>query len=101
MDLLNRAIGCLQIHAPADAGAAQILKEFNSVKNLNYPIPDPAWDYATVYDRLYQSKFDIEQLISQISQIEDAAGETDAAAIAKLDQVVAQLQETRRLLTRS
>lgn len=100
MDLLTRAIGCLQIHAPADAGAKQILQEYN-MRNLNYPIPDPAWDYATVYDRLYQSKFDIEQLISQISQIEDAAGETDAAAIAKLDQVVAQLQETRRLLTRS
>ena len=100
MDLFQQAIACLKIHAPTDAGAKQILQEYN-MRNLNYPIPDPAWDYATVYDRLYQSKFDIEQLISQTSQIEDATGETDAAAIAKLEHVITQLQETRRLLRRS
>lgn len=97
MDLLTRAIACLQIHAPADAGAAQILKEIQ-MQRFNYPTPDPAWDYVTVYDQLYRAKFDIERLIGQISQVEDATGESDAAAIAHLEKIITQLQETRRLL---
>lgn len=97
MDLFQRAIACLKIHAPADAGDKQILQELQ-MQGFNYPTPDPAWDYTTIYERLYQCKFDIERLISEISQIEDATGESDAAAIAKLEHVITQLQETRRLL---
>lgn len=97
MSILDRAIACLKIHAPADAGAAQILQELQ-MQNLNYPIPDPAWDYASIYDQLYRSKFDIERLISEISQVEDATGESDAAAIAKLEGIITQLQQTRLLL---
>ena len=97
MDLFQQAIACLKIHAPADAGAKQILQEYQ-MQQFNYPVPDPAWDYTAVYDQLYRAKFDIERLIAQISQVEDATGETDAAAIAHLEKIITSLQETRRLL---
>lgn len=60
-------------------------------------MPDPAWDYATIYDRLYDAKFDIERLIAYLSKQEDASPEVDREAKEALDRIGQNLNQTRRM----
>ena len=49
--------------------------------NLSYdkPLPDPAWDYATLWDFLHKAQRELENLIQYTAQIEEGKPETDKA----------------------
>ena len=44
---------------------------------LNYPIPDPTWDYATIYHRCQWARQELEKLLAYMSEFEKATGESD------------------------
>ncbi|MGC9506025.1 hypothetical protein [Baaleninema sp.] len=67
------------------------------MENYNYPVPDPTWDYLTIYDRLYESKFEIERLIAYLSRFEDASPEADREAKEALDRIGQNLNQARRM----
>jgi hypothetical protein len=46
--------------------------------DMDYPVPDPAWDYAGIWHSTQQAKQKIEELLAYMAQIEDATPESDA-----------------------
>jgi cytochrome c556 len=68
------------------------------IENLNYPIPDPAWDYAEVWHRLQEIKTEYEKLLEYLSGMEDSTTQTDAEIKNRIDAIGQDLNSTRRLL---
>ena len=69
-----------------------------NLEELNYPIPDPAWDYATIYHRCHHARQELEKLLAYMSQFEEATGESDRCIRDQLDQIGQHLNQTRRMI---
>lgn len=67
-------------------------KEKMKVENVNYPMPDPAWDYFATWQYLQESKSQIEALLSQIAKIEDATNSSDYVVTERLTKIIHHLQ---------
>jgi hypothetical protein len=61
-------------------------------ENLNYPIPDPAWEYAQIWENLQQTKSKFDNLLQYMAEIENADDLTDSEIVAKLADVMSSLQ---------
>jgi hypothetical protein len=44
----------------------------------DYPIPDPSWDYATIYHQAQQAKQHLEEAIKAMAELETANRDSDA-----------------------
>ncbi len=67
-------------------------------QNLNYPIPDPAWDYALLWEKLQQFKFNFEKLLEDIAEIEEASDLSDREIATKLAEAISSLQIAYKIL---
>lgn len=65
---------------------------------MNYPIPDPAWDYANLWQQLQETKGQLEELILSIAQVEEARPEIDQQIKEKLNLIGQALNSVRRLM---
>lgn len=45
--------------------------------DMNYPIPDPIWDYASIWHDLQAAKAQLEKLLTEMASIEEATQEND------------------------
>lgn len=63
--------------------------------NYNYAIPDPTWDYSTVYHDLQAIKSDLDGFIVWLSSHEDASPQLDKQAKDKLTTMINNLSELR------
>lgn len=54
---------------------------------MDYPVPDPAWDYAGIWHSTQQAKQKIEELLAYMAQIEDATPESDAIVRTHLERI--------------
>ncbi|MEC4812099.1 MAG: hypothetical protein SAK29_02285 [Scytonema sp. PMC 1069.18] len=45
---------------------------------MDYPVPDPSWDYATIYHKAQQARQHLEEAIAAMSVLEEAHPDTDA-----------------------
>lgn len=63
----------------------------------DYPHPDPAWDYAEVYDQVTVIQSDISSFITWLSENEEADSNIDKQAKTKLDDLINLLTELRDL----
>lgn len=61
-------------------------------ENLNYPIPDPAWDYASLWEKLQQFKSNFDKLLEDIADIEESTDLSDREIATKLATAIASLQ---------
>jgi hypothetical protein len=61
-------------------------------ENLDYPIPDPDWEYAQIWGNLQKNKSRIENLLKYMAEIENADDSTDSEIVAKLADVMSSLQ---------
>ena len=66
----------------------------------SYPLPDPAWDYARLWDFLYQAKGDLEKLIIYAGEIEEATPESDSAIGIQLEAIAATVAESLKTIKR-
>ena len=77
------------------------MPEENSFVNQfvgSWLLPDPAWDYATIYERLQLSKSQLDNLLQIMSEFETASPETDRLIKDEIDAIGRYLNQTRRLL---
>lgn len=52
---------------------------------LDYQMPDPDWDYATLWRFIYEYlKPEFENLIKELAKVESATTETDKAVLVRL-----------------
>ncbi len=65
------------------------------MENANYPIPDPAWDYFTTWQRLQESKSQIDMLLTKMAGIENATKSSDKLVIEGLTEILQHLQRAR------
>jgi hypothetical protein len=70
----------------------------DELMNADYPIPDPAWDYFTIYQNCQQARVALQDLIEFMSQFEDAYPDADAEIKVRLDAIGQQLNQTRRMM---
>lgn len=63
--------------------------------DMNYPVPDPAWDYSEIYHDCQDSKAQLELLITYMSGFEDATPESDARIKQMLDIIGQKLNSAR------
>ena len=70
--------------------------DYSDLMDVDYPLPDPSWDYSKIYDDCQRSKTELEKLIHYMSQVENATPETDSEVKARLDQIGQRLNQTRR-----
>jgi hypothetical protein len=63
-----------------------------------YPIPDPAWDYARIWDMLQANKLDLNELLTYLGDIEEATPETDLKIQERLRTLANCFETTRQLL---
>lgn len=61
-------------------------------ENLNYPIPDPAWDYALLWEKLQQFKSNFDKLLEDIADIDESTDLSDREIAMKLATAIASLQ---------
>jgi hypothetical protein len=61
-------------------------------ENLNYPIPDPAWDYAPLWENLQRFKFNFDKLLEDIADIEESTDLSDREIATKLADAISSLQ---------
>jgi hypothetical protein len=55
------------------------------------PLPDPSWDYASVYGRAIAIRREVEMLLAEIGEVENATRESDQAVRDRFRQIVAQV----------
>jgi hypothetical protein len=48
-----------------------------NLDELDYPIPDPTWDYATIYQCCQWARQELEKPLAYMSGFEKATGESD------------------------
>lgn len=65
--------------------------------NPDYPQHDPTWDYAQPYEELQKHKSDLDHFIAWLASYEEADREIDRQAKTKLDQLINQLTEIRKI----
>ena len=63
--------------------------------DMNYAVPDPAWDYSEIYHDCQDSKAQLELLIIYMSGFEDSTPESDARIKELLD-TIGQILNTAR-----
>ena len=71
--------------------------------HLSYdkPLPDPAWDYATLWDFLHKAHGDLGNLIQYTAQVEEATPETDQAIGIQLEAIAESVRLSLALLKKS
>lgn len=67
----------------------------------SYPLPDPAWDYAALWDFLHKAQGELGNLIKYTAQIEEATPETDRAIGIQLEAIAEPIRLSLALLKRS
>ncbi|MBR8839516.1 MAG: hypothetical protein DSM106950_37320 [Stigonema ocellatum SAG 48.90 = DSM 106950] len=65
---------------------------------MDYPVPDPAWDYAQIWQKLQESKSQLDQLLAYMATIEDADPSSDEAIKKHLDEIGQKMNSARRLI---
>jgi hypothetical protein len=71
---------------------------FDDIMNADYPLPDPSWDYAQIYNQCQKACSELKFLLELMSKIEDATPESDAQIKQHLDEVGQQLNSARRMV---
>jgi hypothetical protein len=71
--------------------------------DLSYdkPLPDPAWDYATLWDFLHKAQRELENLIQYTAQIKEGKPETDKAIGIQLEAIAESVRLSLALLKKS
>ncbi len=57
-------------------------------------MPDPCWPYAQNYHNLYAAKFELEEIILYISQLEEKSAEIDQNLEKRLSDLVKNITKT-------
>jgi Na+-translocating ferredoxin:NAD+ oxidoreductase RnfC subunit len=61
-------------------------------KNVNYPVPDPDWDYFGTWQHLQESKSQIDELLFQLAETENATESSDQLITEQLTKILHHLQ---------
>ncbi|QIR41703.1 hypothetical protein HCG51_33895 (plasmid) [Tolypothrix sp. PCC 7910] len=70
----------------------------NDLLNADYPIPDPAWDYAQIWQHTQQAAAQLQKLLAYMAEIENATPETDVEIKLQFDTIGQSLNTARRLI---
>jgi hypothetical protein len=62
-------------------------EQMQQLLNADYPIPDPAWDYAELWHHVMHLQRDISALVQLLTQQENASPEADQLIRKYLDQI--------------
>lgn len=73
------------------------MSDFNP-ENFDYPLPDPSWDYATLWNLAHEAKNELNELISEMGKNEVATSASDEALCDQLARVQAPLIRLQGLL---
>lgn len=68
------------------------------MENANYPIPDPEWDYFGTWKYLQEVKSQIDALLSEMAEIEDATDSSDRMIDECLLKIYHHLQRARNFM---
>ena len=63
----------------------------NESQQLNYPAPDPSWDYFTVWGQVQTAKSQLESLLEYLSKIEEASPSLDLIVEQRLAEALVKL----------
>ena len=66
--------------------------------NLNLPQTDRDWDYAAIWERLHQAKFQLEDVTKIMQEKERANEETDQLLYEKFELAINWLQSCKKLI---
>jgi hypothetical protein len=69
----------------------------NQIMNVDYPIPDPAWDYSQVWHHTQAAAAQLRSLLAYMAEIEDATAATDEQIKSQLDSIGERLNSARGL----
>lgn len=64
----------------------------------DYPVPDPAWEYAGIWSEIWEMKAQIEITIKYMSEIEDPNNESDNILRDYFSDLQTKLNSARALL---
>lgn len=63
----------------------------------DHPIPDPTWDYSTLWHLLQNSKADLDALLSYMATVEEATDESDRQTKERLESTTSLLREFNQI----
>jgi len=75
-----------------------VTQMYQKMMEIQYPLPDPSWEYSEVYQRVQEVKQSIDKLTGFMATIEYPTPETDKSIREYLDQIGQHLNTTRRML---
>ncbi len=67
-------------------------------KPNDLPLFDPAWDYATIYDRINSATNDAIALLNYMASVEDATRESDLLLIASVTAIARKFNSVSELI---
>lgn len=70
----------------------------DELMNADYPIPDPAWDYAAIWQDVWQLQQEASRLIREMQETEAATPESDAQIRERLKAIAAHANHILSLL---
>jgi hypothetical protein len=76
-------------------------EQMQQLLNPDYPVPDPAWDYATLWQHVMRLQQDINALVQLLSQQEHASPEADQLIRNYLNQIGDRMIAAHHLLPAS
>lgn len=76
-----------------------LAEQYEGVLNADYPIPDPAWDYAHIWPNAIALQRQTQQLVAYLENQETASAESDQAVRDKLKAIAQLTNEMMRRLS--
>lgn len=69
----------------------EIPEHFKSLLESNYPISDPAWDYAGIWHHAQEARQKLEKLLKDMADIEEATPDSDRQLREQLESILVQI----------
>lgn len=76
----------------------EIPDHFKNSLEADYPIPDPAWDYAGIWHHAQEARQKLEKLLNDLAEIEEADQESDRAIREQLESILIKIDGAIALL---
>lgn len=74
------------------------MDNYKDLINADYAIPDPLWDYSEIWHQCQQAKQQLEAILAEMQQVENATPESDCQIKEALDAIGQKLNQARRMM---
>jgi hypothetical protein len=74
------------------------MDNYDDLMNADYAIPDPLWDYSEIWHQCQQARQQLQKMLGEMQQVENATPESDRQIKEALDAIGQGLNQARRMM---